>query len=119
MNGGAGPDGGPEESTFQKVLRQLTADYARLLPQRLAELEDKLRQCEDMPASDERLLALQRALHTMAGSAGTFGLGALGEQARAVELLLVDLRQRGAGSAADLAPVAAPLRLLLRDARAP
>jgi HPt (histidine-containing phosphotransfer) domain-containing protein len=58
-------------------LDELRAEYRAELPGKLAHLKALLAQ--------NRLKELHRALHTLAGSAGTFGLPAVGEAARAAE----------------------------------
>lgn len=59
----------------------LLAQYRRELPARIAALEALL--------AAGRLDELRRALHRLAGSAGTFGLPQVGEAARAAEESLV------------------------------
>jgi HPt (histidine-containing phosphotransfer) domain-containing protein len=58
-------------------LEALLAEYRRDLPQTLARIEALV--------ADGRRRELALALHTLAGSAGTFGLPRLGEAARAAE----------------------------------
>ena len=61
-------------------LDELRAEYRRELPAKL----DKL----NALWSARQLPELHRALHTLAGSAGTFGLRELGESAREAETYL-------------------------------
>jgi len=58
-------------------LDELRAEYRAELPAKLAHLKALLAQ--------SRLKELHRALHTLAGSAGTFGLPAVGAAAREAE----------------------------------
>jgi HPt (histidine-containing phosphotransfer) domain-containing protein len=58
-------------------LEELRAEYRAELPAKLAHLKTLLKQ--------RSYGDLQRALHTLAGSAGTFGLPAVGEAAREAE----------------------------------
>jgi HPt (histidine-containing phosphotransfer) domain-containing protein len=61
-------------------LDELRAEYRRELPAKLEKL--------DALWSTRQLPELHRALHTLAGSAGTFGLRELGESAREAEAYL-------------------------------
>lgn len=61
-------------------LDALLAEYRRDLPQTLARIESAL--------AGARLAELGRALHMLAGSAGTYGLPRLGEAAAAAEAYL-------------------------------
>ena len=58
-------------------LDELRAEYRAELPGKLAHLKALLAQ--------NRMKELHRALHTLAGSAGTFGLPAVSEAAREAE----------------------------------
>lgn len=58
-------------------LDELRAEYRAELPAKLAHLKALL--------ARNQMKELQRALHTLAGSAGTFGLPAVGEAAREAE----------------------------------
>ena len=58
-------------------LDELRAEYRAELPAKLAHLKELLNQ--------GRLKELHRALHSLAGSAGTFGLPAVGDAAREAE----------------------------------
>jgi HPt (histidine-containing phosphotransfer) domain-containing protein len=60
----------------------LLAEYRAGLPQKLAHMEELLRA--------GRVAELRRALHTLGGSAGTFGLPEVGVAARACEDCLLD-----------------------------
>jgi HPt (histidine-containing phosphotransfer) domain-containing protein len=61
-------------------LDELRAEYRRELPAKLEKLNALW--------SARQLPELHRALHTLAGSAGTFGLRELGESAREAETYL-------------------------------
>jgi HPt (histidine-containing phosphotransfer) domain-containing protein len=58
-------------------LEELQAEYRAELPDKLARLRALL--------AEGNLKELHRALHTLAGSAGSFGLREVGEAARAAE----------------------------------
>jgi chemotaxis protein histidine kinase CheA len=92
---------------LQQAWRQLRRDYADQLPAKLAHAAALLGDCQRAPDDDGALEALHRALHTLAGSAGTFGWNALGERARAAEHLLDALGPRHPRSRSDFDPVAA------------
>lgn len=68
----------PLRKEFDAVLAQ----YRRDLPARITALEALL--------AAGRLDELRRALHSLAGSAGTFGLPQVGDAARAAEETLVE-----------------------------
>lgn len=74
-----------DAADFQKALQQFRDDYARQVPERLAEAQAFLQQCLAAPQDEEALRGLHRIVHKIAGSAGTFGLKALSEAARALE----------------------------------
>lgn len=68
----------PLRAQFDAVLAQ----YRRDLPAKIADMESLW--------SAQRIPELRRALHTLGGSAGTFGLPEVGDAARAAEDCLVD-----------------------------
>ena len=104
---------------FEQALREFRADFARQLPARLAEARERLQACIEAPADDARLRELHRVLHKLAGSAGTFGMAALGEQARVIEESLDDLLARSGRTAADLAALAPAIEALAPTAGEP
>jgi chemotaxis protein histidine kinase CheA len=99
--------------SFQERFEALCRDWRRQLPQRLQEIQARLAACRAAPDDADGLRELHRLLHTLAGSAGTFGLDALGEQARAIEHAVDALLARPARTAADLAPVDTALAALV------
>lgn len=58
------------------------------LPAKLSEIESANQRFQIAPDDRENFALLHRALHTMAGSAGTFGFPEMGEQARVLEMQL-------------------------------
>ncbi|HOD31908.1 MAG TPA: Hpt domain-containing protein, partial [Holophaga sp.] len=67
--------------TFPDALKALQEAFARDVPIRIAELRQTW---EDPALGDEtRLQTLHQLAHRLAGAAGTFGLGSLGEACRA------------------------------------
>lgn len=70
---------------FQKALADLSAEYRAGLPARLQEIDDLWGGAKSTMPPPQGLL---RALHSIAGSARTFGLAELSDAARAAEQLL-------------------------------
>ncbi len=78
--------GAPQPSlSFEERFAALRRDWRSQLPPKLAEASALMAACRAAPQDDARLADLHRLLHTLAGSAGTFGLDDLGARARAVE----------------------------------
>lgn len=75
----------------REKLEALRRRFADRLPGMVLELEEACR-------APEKLEEAIRRAHTLAGTAGTFGLTELGRLARALEILL---REGGAASATD------------------
>lgn len=70
------------------LLAQLDAlrrQFAAGLPKRLDVIDVALAASRADPSNDAALPALLTALHSLAGTAGTFGFGALGDAARVAE----------------------------------
>ena len=74
---------------FKRQLEALNAEYRSGLPARLGEIDDLWRKS---PGSNAALL---RALHSMAGSAKTFGVKGVSEAAAAAEQYLAPFCERG------------------------
>lgn len=71
-----------------ELLAQLDAlrrQFAAGLPKRLDVIDSALAALRADPSNDTALPALLTALHSLAGAAGTFGYGELGDAARAAE----------------------------------
>ena len=66
-------------------LKALQVGFGLKLPARLAAIDTAVQDCRDQPQLREHVDTLHRLLHTMAGSAGTFGYEALGVRAREFE----------------------------------
>lgn len=97
---------------FEARLRALQLDWQAHLPGKLQEAQEALARCRAAPADHAALVDLHRLMHTLAGSAGTFGLAALGDRARAIEQELVRLQALPAGTAADFDAAARGLAAL-------
>lgn len=111
----------PVDPDFRARLAALGDKYAAGVPALMAAIAQALQHCEEAGATDANLAALQKQLHTIAGSAGTFGFGALGGECRRLEQLTRTLRD-GPADAQAWPQLAAQTRQLLRwaavDARA-
>lgn len=70
-------------------MNPLRAQFDALIAEYRAELPAKIAQMEALWSAG-RIAELKRVLHTLAGSAGTFGLPEVGDAARAAEECLVD-----------------------------
>lgn len=69
-------------------MEELSAEYRGSLPEKLAEIDALWAALGGGAEPVERLLDLRRLLHTIAGSARTFGMGDVSTAARAAETFL-------------------------------
>lgn len=74
--------------SLQEKLRALEAVFIQKLPSKIAEITQTLQQIVERPDNKDAMVVMHRHLHTMAGSAGTFGFAEIGNQARAFEAVL-------------------------------
>ncbi|MDO8702139.1 MAG: diguanylate cyclase [Undibacterium sp.] len=81
--------------SLQVALRALEVMFTAKLPSKLLEIEEALNRFIQNTRDEEALTLLYRLLHTMAGSAGTFGFAEMGLQARAFEARLKPLLAGG------------------------
>ncbi|QCP14509.1 Hpt domain-containing protein [Pseudoduganella umbonata] len=88
--------------------------FAASIPARMAEIAEALAAAGGAP-DGPRLDRLQQALHTVAGSAGSFGFTLLGEQARRLEQAVRGQMAGEAGWAALSAQIHAYVEWALRD----
>jgi chemotaxis protein histidine kinase CheA len=72
------------------------AEYRRSVPERLREIESLWSDLRQVGASRERLHALLRGLHSIAGSGSTFGMPQLSAAAAAAESWIAPFCERGA-----------------------
>ena len=84
----------PDE--FRKQIEALAAEYREALPARLAGIDAVWSELRDGSRRPERLAALQRELHSIAGSARTFGVAGVSEAAAAAEAHLEPFLPDGA-----------------------
>ena len=80
---------------FEQEMASLRAEYRRDLPATLVEAQSLWRELATGCARPERLIDLQRELHSIAGSAKTFGLPQVTERAREAEEFLEPFRAAG------------------------
>lgn len=87
---------------LQDALLALEIKFTEKLPSKLLEIEQALTQFVADSKDMQALILLHRLLHTMAGSAGTFGFDELGAQARTLESRLKTLLAGANWSAPEL-----------------
>jgi len=105
------------EAEFRARLAALNARFTAQLPAMLERIEQALAVClatQGVPALPQ-LTALHEALHSVAGSAATFGYVVLGQQARVLEQALRGLMRDPAGWPAIAPEVQRYLRWAARD----
>jgi HPt (histidine-containing phosphotransfer) domain-containing protein len=73
------------DAEFFARLAELNDKFAAALPQTLARLSAVRNEFDAMAPQQELLDGLHATLHTLAGSAATFGFRLLGQQARVLE----------------------------------
>ena len=109
----------PDED-LDASLHAIEEAYIASLPGRLKDIGDSLQRCLDAPHTAAHFEALLLQLHSLSGSAGTFGFSDLGMRATELEIRLGKaLKEKSAGldAAAGIMPdVAALLRWAVSDA---
>jgi len=85
----------PLDPAFQDRLQALRDKYAASVPERMAAIRDALAQCQARRNPDT-IASLHHALHSVAGSAGSFGLHVLGDASRRVEQMVRAVMEGGA-----------------------
>lgn len=81
---------------LRRELDALSAEYRSRLPAKLAEIHALWFDLASGAIPAARVIDLRRELHSIAGSAKTFGVAAVGEIAAAAESLLDPFWQHGA-----------------------
>jgi HPt (histidine-containing phosphotransfer) domain-containing protein len=79
---------------MDQLLKKMTADFGQALSGRVGEIEAVWGELIRGTPAAGKLAALQRLVHTLAGSAKLFGMPAVSEAARAVELALASVEAR-------------------------
>lgn len=88
-----------KHEAFMRAFEEQRRQYAGALPDRLEALGRLWEGVAAGTATPDALELLTRAAHGLAGSGAVFGYGALGAEARAIELELRDLPARHDGRA--------------------
>lgn len=78
----------PTNTSFEATLRELAANYGAELPSKLAEISSLLRTACAGDANAIDLQRLHRQIHSLNGSAETFGFPAVSDAARKLEFAL-------------------------------
>ena len=91
----------PIDQDFFARLRALNDKFEASIPGTLARMRSQRQAVEPGVADGEAVTALQETLHTIAGSAATFGFRTFGQKARALEQRLRVLRAFGEVPAGD------------------
>ncbi|UGQ48469.1 Hpt domain-containing protein [Massilia endophytica] len=86
----------PVDPAYRERLKALADKYAAALPERLDAVDRALAAVLAEGAGQPQLEALHHSLHTIAGSAGSFGFRLLGEQARQLEQQVRAMLEQGA-----------------------
>jgi chemotaxis protein histidine kinase CheA len=102
--------------SFQERFAALEREWKQQLPGKLRDAAQRMQACRAVPGDRPALEGLHRVLHTLAGSAGTFGLAGLGTDARAIEKELDRVMALPAPASADLDAADAALQALVATA---
>ncbi|VAW95331.1 diguanylate cyclase (GGDEF domain) with PAS/PAC sensor [hydrothermal vent metagenome] len=78
----------PDEDDIQARLKALREAYAKQLPDKLTDIARQWASMQHQPWDFGQVKSLHRQIHTLAGSAPTFGFDTVGQQARHAENLL-------------------------------
>ena len=97
------------------VLAHVAAEFRRELPQRVAQVRELLDACVAAPGDDAALEALFLLLHSLAGTAGTLGMDAVGHAARRGEQAAKALRGQASRQAKDFGELQARVDDLARQ----
>jgi diguanylate cyclase (GGDEF)-like protein len=102
-----------KSDTLEAALRALEAVFVLKLPAKLVEIEEALNQLVENSTDVDVSKLLHRLLHTMAGSAGTFGFPEMGLQAKELEARVKPLLTGGRWSDAELNEFSSDVRAYL------
>jgi HPt (histidine-containing phosphotransfer) domain-containing protein len=113
----------PVDPDFRARLAALNEKFAATVPATMEKITSALAACVAESAaggvpSEASMRQLHELLHGVAGSAGTFGFGTLGQEARRIEHMLRETMASGSDWDAVVAEVEKLLRWAARDARA-
>jgi chemotaxis protein histidine kinase CheA len=79
---------------FKRQLEAISSEYRASLPKKLAEIDALWSDLVSGAAKPDHMGNLQRELHSIAGSAKTFGVSGVSEAAAAAELFLEPFSKR-------------------------
>jgi len=83
------------EDEFKRMMAALSAEFREGLSERIAGIDELWRRTTEGVNPVESMGELLKALHTLAGSAGTFGLDEVGNTAATAESCLQSYRESG------------------------
>ena len=93
-------------------MQRFQQEFAQQLPARLQEARQLLAACRAAPGDAERVRDLQRCMHKLAGSAGTFGMMEVSRRARVIEEQMQGLSKQEQRDAAAFDRVAVLIEAL-------
>ncbi|WP_342114619.1 Hpt domain-containing protein [Pseudoduganella sp. OTU4001] len=108
----------PVDPAFHDRLQALRDKYAASVPERMAAIRDGLALCVEAGQTPANIEQLHHALHSVAGSAGSFGFHALGDESRRIEQMVRGVMEAGAPWAGIEVAVQALLLWADKDFRA-
>ncbi|SNS33758.1 Hpt domain-containing protein [Noviherbaspirillum humi] len=103
-----------EDAEFEALLKALELEFSDRLPAILHDIAASLDTLRAAPADAEALETAYRQLHSLAGSAGTFGMPDLGLEAKELERMVTAARAAGRLEAADISHLEQGLTALKR-----
>lgn len=103
-----------KQELLASKLAALSDSFAQSLPGKLADIEQARQKCLRNEAQPDDFNLLCRLLHTLAGSAGTFGFSSLGQAAGRIEGYIHDFIHQDESLHLNFAPIAGEIHELLR-----
>lgn len=103
-----------KQELLASKLAALSDSFAQSLPGKLADIEQARQKCLAKEVQSEDFNVLCRMLHTLAGSAGTFGFSSLGQAAGRIEGYIHDYIHQDESLHLSFAPIAGEIKELLR-----
>jgi len=88
-------DAEQKANELEEAIRALGVVFIGRIPSALTSMDDELVSIEKDPQNQTAWKTLHRHLHSMAGSAGTFGHDELGDRARELENRINDILKAG------------------------
>ncbi|RFP21833.1 Hpt domain-containing protein [Duganella sp. BJB488] len=111
----------PADPEYRARLAALSERFAATVPGTMAQITEALAACRASagdPPPEPELRRLHELLHGVAGSAGTFGFGMLGQQARRIEHMVRGVLTEHTGWPAVIPEVEQLLNWAARDPQA-